>query len=440
MERNLDSLLSIIIFFVTLLLVITRPLGLGIGWSAWIGAAACLFAGLVTVEDVVYVAGLVWDATLAFILLVFISIVLDRAGLFEWTALKAVGLARGRGFLLFVAIMLLGAFISAIFANDGAALMLTPIIYSKIKYLGLPKSSILPYIMGSGFIADTASLPLIISNLTNIITAQFFQIGFGEFAIYMFFPNLVSVFTSILVLYLTFRKDLIRRYDPEAFQSSQANLAIRDPFVFLTGWLLMPLLGVLLLGMELFQLKMPVSSILGAVALLLALSTLKNRVVSVKEVLRLTPWSVVLFSIGMYTVVYSLRLSGLIGLLSSLINWLNSLGEYYAIIGTGILSAFLSAIMNNLPTVMIMNLAIQEAGLGQSIENFLALSNVVGTNIGPKLTPIGSLATLLWLHVLENKGIRVGWLYYTKLGFLLTLPVLTTTLLSLCVVYFLSKG
>ncbi|MDW8096395.1 MAG: ArsB/NhaD family transporter [Aquificaceae bacterium] len=106
--------------------------------------------------------------------------------------------------------------------------------------------------------------------------------------------------------------------------------------------------------------------------------------------------------------------------------------------GTGLISAFMSAVMNNLPTVMVMNIAIEEAQLENKLTQFLALANLVGTNIGPKLTPIGSLATLLWLHVLEHKGIRIDWLYYTKVGFVITLPVLLATLMALWLVYFLS--
>ena len=113
--------------------------------------------------------------------------------------------------------------------------MLTPIIYSKIKHLNLPSATIMPYIMGSGFIADTASLPLVISNLTNIITAHFFGIDFWKFALLMFLPNIVSIISSILVLYLFYRKSLIKRYDPEVLETYPPKYAIRDPLVFAMG-------------------------------------------------------------------------------------------------------------------------------------------------------------------------------------------------------------
>jgi arsenical pump membrane protein len=184
-----------------------------------------------------------------------------------------------------------------------------------------------------------------------------------------------------------------------------------------------------------FQIKVPFSLILGISALFLSVSTLKNRVISIKSIYNATPWSIVFFSIGMYTVIYSFKKVGIISFITWAIHYLLSLGAFYAILGTGFISAFLSAFMNNLPTVMIMNMGIESAGLSQKITNFLALANVVGTNIGPKLTPIGSLATLLWLHILEHRGVKITYSYYIKVGFLLTLPVLLSTLVALYLVF-----
>jgi arsenical pump membrane protein len=214
--------------------------------------------------------------------------------------------------------------------------------------------------------------------------------------------------------------------------------AIRDPIVFLMGWLVILFIGVSFLVLELLKVQVPISVILGLCALLLTLATLKNRVVSVKEIVLLTPWQIVFFSIGMYVVVYSLKKVGLTDSLVYAIRWLFEAGEPFAIVGTGVLSAFLSATMNNLPTVMVVNLSVKDAQLPESITQFLALANLVGTNIGPKLTPIGSLATLLWLHILEYKGVRVSWGYYMKVGFVLTIPVLLAVLFSLVFVYWLS--
>ncbi len=306
--------------------------------------------------------------------------------------------------------------------------------------LNLPTAMIMPYIMGSGFIADTASLPLVISNLTNIITAHFFGIDFWQFAILMLLPNFAAIISSILVLYLFYKKSLVRRYESNILESYPAKFAIRDPMLFVTGWLVIGFLGLSFLIFELLRVQVPISAVLGFCAFLLTLATLKNKVVSIREVILLTPWHIVFFSIGMYVVVYSLKKTGLTDSLMYAIKWLYELGKPFAIMGTGLLSAFLSAIMNNLPTVMIVNLSVKDAQLSEGITQFLAIANLVGTNIGPKLTPIGSLATLLWLHVLEYKGVHISWRYYMKVGFVLTFPVLLAVLVSLLFIYWLSQS
>ena len=415
-------MLAVTIFLVTLILVIWQPKGLQIGTTAVAGAVAALLFGVVSWSDIVEVVGIVWDATLAFIGIILLSMVLDEIGFFEWAAVKMAKLSRGSGHLMFINILLLGALVAAFFANDGAALILTPILLAKMRYLKMDAKAIFAFLMAGGFIGDSASNPLVISNLTNIVTADYFHIGFVEYLKAMIWPNLLSVAASIAVLWLYFRKSIPKRVDIEALP--EASSVIKNDKMFKISWWF---LGFLLAGYFIGDIyRLPISLFaLGGALVFLAIAA-KHKAAKPLMTVKTAPWQVVWFSIGLYVVVFGLKNAGLTDEIAHWLTSLKSYGHEAYIVGTGSLSAILSSIMNNMPTVMVMDLAIDKTG-----DTFLAYANVLGCNLGPKMTPIGSLATLLWLHVLAKKGVKIGWSEYMKVGLVVTPPVLFFALLGL---------
>jgi len=420
-------LLAGAIFVFTLILVIWQPRGLGIGWSAALGAGLALLTGVVHPADIPVVWQIVWNATATFIAVIIISLLLDESGFFEWAALHVARWGNGRGRLLFTWIVLLGAMVAALFANDGAALILTPIVIAMLLALGFSQRATLAFVMAAGFIADTASLPLIVSNLVNIVSADFFKLGFSEYAAVMVPVNLASVAATLGMLHLFFRKDIPAVYDVALLKEPKA--AIRAAGTFKTGWLVLVLLLVGFFALE--PLGVPVSLVAAAGALLLLAVAKKGHAINTGKVLRGAPWQIVIFSLGMYLVVYGLRNAGLTHYLSSLLNHLSDQGLWVATLGTGFLTAFLSSVMNNMPTVLIGALSVDGSTATGVIREALIYANVIGSDLGPKITPIGSLATLLWLHVLSQKNIKITWGYYLRVGMVMTIPVLFVTLAAL---------
>ncbi len=300
---------AFIIFLLTLTLVIWQPRGLGIGWSAGLGAVLALLFGVISFADIPVVWQIVWNATGAFIAIIIISLLLDQAGFFEWAALHVARWGGGKGRKLFVLLVLLGAAVSALFANDGAALILTPIVIAMLLGLKFSPQATLAFVMAAGFIADTASLPLIVSNLVNIVSADYFNIGFARYASVMMPVNVVSVAMTLLVLIWYFKRDIPKDYD--VTQLKNPSDAIRDRATFIAGWWV---LGVLLVGFFwLEEQGVPISAVAAVGAIVLLAIAARGHVISTRDVIRHAPWQVVFFSLGMYLVVYGLRNAGLTG-------------------------------------------------------------------------------------------------------------------------------
>ncbi|MGP2450556.1 arsenic transporter [Pantoea stewartii subsp. indologenes] len=415
------------IFVLTLVLVIWQPKGLSIGWSAVIGAALALLTGVVHIGDIPVVWQIVWNATATFIAVIIISLLLDESGFFEWAALHVSRWGSGRGRLLFTYIVLLGATVAALFANDGAALILTPIVIAMLLALGFSPGATLAFVMAAGFIADTSSLPLIVSNLVNIVTADFFKLGFSEYASVMVPVNIASVAATLVMLHLFFRKDLPVTYDLAKLKVPRE--AIRDMRTFKAGWLVLLLLLAGFFALE--PIGVPVSLVAAVAAFILWLVARKGHVIDTRKVLKGAPWQIVIFSLGMYLVVYGLRNAGLTDYLSAILNRFAEHGVWGATLGTGFLTAFLSSVMNNMPTVLVGALSIDGSTAQGAVKEAMIYANIIGCDLGPKITPIGSLATLLWLHVLAQKNITVSWGYYFRVGIVMTLPVLFVTLAAL---------
>ncbi|GHF56754.1 arsenical pump membrane protein [Deinococcus metalli] len=420
-------MLAILLVLLTVAVVIWRPLGIGPARAATLGALAALATGVVHLGDLPTLWHATWNATLSLVGLIVLSLLLDAAGLFRWAALHVARWGGGSGRRLLALLVVFSAVVAALFANDGGVLILTPIVLELAALLELNRAATLTVALAVGFVVDAASLPLTVSNLTNIIAADAFRLGFGPYAGVMLPVDAAVVLACLGTLLLVYGRTLPRRYDLTALPDPAS--AVKSWGVFRTGWLVTPLL---LAGAFLAEGHgVPLSAVVGTCAVIVWIVAARSGNVGSRAVLRSAPWNVVAFSLAMYTVVYGLRGAGVTGAYGAWLAGWAAHGTLPAVLASGLSVAGLSAGLNNLPALLTAILGIQGSGVSGHAQQALVYGAVVGADIGPKLTPIGSLATLLWLHVLKGRGLSVSWGEYLRAGLVLTPPVLLVGLIAL---------
>ena len=412
-----------LLFTSVLVLVLLKPRNIGIGYWAVAGGVISVVLGLTTLPDLIIVWNIVWNATFTFVSVIVITLVFDEAGFFEYIAIRIARYSAGSSMHLFLLVMLLTAAVSALFANDGAALVLTPIVIAMAGKIGLDRKGTLAFVMAVGFVSDTGSIPLVVSNLVNIVSASYFHITFINYAIAMLVPDVVSVTASILLIMFFYRRNIQPLYNHADLPDP--SLSVRDPVVFRLSIPIIILLVIAYSAGGFFN--VPVAAVAVPFAAAVLLIAKRGKRIDTRKILREAPWQIVLFSFGMYVVVFGLGRAGLTQLVSSAVSATLVFGGPVPMIFSGFLFSFMAAVMNNMPSVMIGNLALVHVTGGRS----LVYANVIGNDIGPKFTPIGSLATMLWLYTLDRKNsIRISPLYYVRVGLTIAVPVLFVTLLS----------
>ena len=219
----------------------------------------------------------------------------------------------------------------------------------------------------------------------------------------MILPSFVGILVSIILFLLIFRKDIPKKIDINLLPIEKSVIKNQKLFIFSWFFLLLLFLGFVI-G-DFYHIPVSVFSFGGAI-LFLIIACLMGEV-SFKIIFD-APWQIFWFSLGLYVVVFGLKDAGIIHYLKEVIKNSNALE-------VGFLSAGLSGVLNNLPSVMIMDIALK------GVQNQdLIYANVIATNIGVKLTPFGALATLLWFNVLKQKGIKIGFFEYIKYAVILT--------------------
>jgi len=434
------SVVALAIFIVTLFLMIKRPRGISLGLAAGIGAVASLLLGTVTLNDAAAAFIDIWDAALAFIGIVTLSVTLDAMGFFKWAAIKVVKLAGGSGLKLYFYVSLLTAFVSILFANDSAVLILTPIVLEIISQLKIDAKGRLAYLFSAGLIADTAAMPLITSNPINIVSADFFKYSFIDHLIFMGPVAAATVISSLLLVYAFFRKKIPKSYSIELVEALNAGgQSITHSLLRVSIVTLIAIdIGYVLASLN----RLPVSIVICSGALILLEvyvatlnkpSMLKGKHKGVKGIAKEINWDILLFMMGIFLVVQGLRHTGAVEFFAYLFTQTLSLPQFLSVLAASMVVTIGASAMNNWPMTILGLLSIRQAANSVDLNSQnltkLVFSNIIGNNLGPHFFPLGSLAILMWLETMRRKGVTIRLKDYLKVGSVVS--ILEVTMASL---------
>ncbi len=407
--------LGALIFVSTLVLIMIRPMRLSEAIIAACGGLLMLVFGIVTPGDATSTLLGQWNIYGFFLGLMVISAIADAAGIFDTLAYQAARLAGGSSLLLYLIIFAVGVVITAFLSNDATALILTPVVYALVTRLRLP---VLPFMFACTFIADTASFLLPVSNPINVLVLNTFGGNLGTFLHYLALPALVCITLNIGLFTLIFRRTLAGRFDVSAIARPQVDPGFLRAvtaclFVIAPGYVIASAAGL------------PVSLVaLGGSGLLLGCATW-SRQVHRKRWRGDISWSLFVFVSGMFLLVRGVETLGLTTAFGQALLHLAGASQLRAVALVAGGTALGANLINNVPMALVMISAIHSVRSSSATQTGMVFAIILGADLGPNLTTVGSLATILWLLILRRKGLEISTRDYLKLG-LAVVPVMLT--------------
>ena len=406
----------------TLLAVLARPRNLPEGASAALGAAVLLITGGASLGDVGAVLHDNLTVYAFFLGMMTLTTLAEGAGVFERLAGAAARLAGGSPRRLFLNVFVLGTLISTFLTNDATALILTPVVYALVTGLKLDP---LPYVFACTFIADTASMTLPISNPINIILGQRFAgLGLVDSLHYLLLPSLAAIAINVAVFALIFRRKLVGSFQVQERQQleGEARRAYRTAVAILV------VVGIaFVIAAQMRPEPIGAVAIAGGGALLVA-TRLQGRL-QWGALGRGISWSIFPFIAGMFLLVRGIEHQGATRQLGGLLTRVAGHGTLQPAVVTTFFAAAMSNLINNVPAVAVMSATIPT--VANASQPALLYGTLIGCDLGPNLTVVGSLSTMIWLLLLRQRKLEVSALDYAKLGVIVTPAMLLVSALLL---------
>ncbi|MCM3727174.1 arsenic transporter [Neobacillus cucumis] len=434
--------MTILSFVVTLIFILWRPKGVNEAIPATIGAIFVLLSGSVSLSDLGVITETISGAAITIIATIVMAIVLESFGFFNWVAEKLAEKARGSGIRLFWYVNLLCFLMTLFFNNDGSILITTPILVMLLNNMGLKNHQKIPYLLSGGLVATASSAPIGVSNIVNLIALKIVHMSLYLHTAMMFVPATLGLLFLVFLLYLRFKKVL-----PKTVPTKVSGLTLTSYHPLKPGpkyssgkerskFMRNVLLFVFAVRISLFvasYIGIPVS----IMAVIGSLVLLGWRWVYLKippvDMIKKTPWYILVFAFSMYVIIYGLNNIGLTDWLIGFMRPMVSGSLLHASVMMGTLLSVLSNIFNNHPALMVGTLTLTHMGLDMLTLKVAYLANVIGSDMGSLLLPMGTLATLMWMHIIRKGKVKFSWWEYVKVTVVVIPPA---TLFTLVVLYY----
>ena len=401
--------LAATIFLVTIVLVIARPWRLSEASAAALGAVGMVLTGLVSPSGAVSDVAGHWNVLLFFVGLTGAAAVAERSGLFEALAGTSARVSGGSPRRLLAAVVGVGAIVAALLSNDAAALVLTPVVYVLVARFGLAP---LPYVLACTFVADAASIALPVSNPVNVIVSDRLGVSAASLVPVLLPAAVASVVALLGCLFVVYRRQLPARAPLVPASSSWASWA-GVPRRLLAAF------GVAVGAFAVASaLDLPLGPTLAAVWLLLLGVEWTSR--RPDRPLDGIGWSLLVFVAAMGILVDGLSSAGITGWLAQIVLGQVRDSPAAVMVVTAFAAAVGSNLVNNLPAAFVFADAVHGAGLSAASAHAAAIGTIIGADLGPNLTPVGSVATLLWFVLLRQRGLEVSTWSYIRIGLIVT--------------------
>lgn len=396
----------------SLALMLIRPRGIGEAWWVGGGVVVLLLTGLLpwATAGRAVIGGT--DVYLFLVGMMLLSELAREHGVFDWVAALAVTHARGSQKRLFVMVYATGAAVTALLSNDATAVVLTPAVLAAVQRAGSEVDPT-PFLFVCAMIANAGSFILPMANLGNLVVFGGHMPSLPLWLKTFLLPALAAILITFAVLRWWFRGSLQGKLEAAG---ERPELTPGGRWVL---WGIAGLTVLLLTASSLdWQLGLPTFAATAVLIVLVSASSREGLWHGVRQVTREVSWSVVLLTAGLFCLVAAAERAGLLAetarWMTEAAGWPHGMGIFGAGIGVGLLDN----LTNNLPAGLLAGHAVQRAGLHEP----MAGAVLIGTDLGPNLSVIGSLSTLLWLMRVRREGVEVSGTGFLKVG-LVAMPL-----------------